>query len=417
MEARRIVMDSEARKSRRGPWLRRTAAVLAAAHMAAACTETDTITLGASMQLTGNLAETGRIYRDAYQFAVDRINAQGGVMIGEKPYKLALKVLDNKSDPKLVTEQHERLLTRDRVNFLLGPYSSNAVLAGAAIAEKYQVPMVQGGGASSRIFDRGYKYVFGTLPVSTDYFRSTIAMLEQLEPRAKTVGLVSGDDSFDVSLSKETSELVKKAGLEIVLDQQYSERSPNFFNILTLVKGRAPDVLLWSGHEAGAINFIRQSKSRNINPNLLASFTVGVTSPNFRTTLGDDANYAFGMTPWLPAERLKDRWFRDAVQFAKVFEEKFGYAPDYHAAAAVAAVQAFVEAMETADSFDPANVRDAIAKLDFESIYGRVRFSENGQIAMPQTVVQIQGDKLIEIFTDKFINQPLYPVPAWDKRS
>jgi branched-chain amino acid transport system substrate-binding protein len=242
-------------------------------------------------------------------------------------------------------------------------------------------------------------------------------MLEQLEPRAKTVGLVSGDDSFDVTLSKETSELVKKAGLEVVLDQQYSERSPNFFNILTLVKGRAPDVLLWSGHEAGAINFIRQSRSRNVNPNLLASFTVGVTSANFRKALGDDANYAFGMTPWLPTERLKDRWFGDAVQFAKAYEEKFGYAPDYHAAAAVAAVQALVEAMETSDSFDPGDVRDALANLDFESIYGRVHFGDNGQITMPQTVVQIQGDKLIEIFTDKFINQPIYPVPAWDKRS
>ena len=409
-------MASVTRKSGRGRWLRTLGAALAAAHMVA-CTETDTVTLGASVQLTGNLADTGRIYRDAYQFAVERINAQGGVKIGEKPHKLALKILDNQSDLKLATGQQERLVTKDRVNFLLGPFSSNAVLAGAAIAEKYQVPMVQGGGASSQIFARGYKYVFGTLPASTDYFRSTIAMLEQLEPRAKTVGLVSGDDSFDITLSKETSELVKKAGLEVVLDQQYSERSPNFFNILTLVKGRAPDVLLWSGHEAGAINFIRQSKSRNINPNLLASFTVGVTSANFRKALGDDANYVFGMTPWLPTERLKDRWFGDAVQFAKAYEEKFGYAPDYHAAAAVAAVQALVEAMETPDSFDPGDVRDALANLDFESIYGRVHFGDNGQITMPQTVVQIQGDKLIEIFTDKFINQPIYPVPAWDKRS
>jgi branched-chain amino acid transport system substrate-binding protein len=412
-------MESVTRKSGRQRWLRtlRTlGAALAAAHMVA-CTETDTVTLGASVQLTGNLADTGRIYRDAYQFAVERINAQGGVKIGEKPHKLALKILDNQSDLKLATEQQERLVRKDRVNFLLGPFSSNAVLAGAAIAEKYQVPMVQGGGASSQIFTRDYKYVFGTLPASTDYFRSTIAMLGQLEPRAKTVGLVSGDDSFDVTLSKETSDLVKKAGLEVVLDQQYSERSPNFFNILTLVKGRSPDVLLWSGHEAGAINFIRQSKSRNVNPNLLASFTVGVTSANFRKALGDDANYVFGMTPWLPTERLKDRWFGDAVQFAKAYEEKFGYAPDYHAAAAVAAVQALVEAMETADSFDPGDVRDALANLDFESIYGRVHFGENGQITMPQTVVQIQNDKVIEIFTDKFINQPLYPVPAWDKRS
>jgi branched-chain amino acid transport system substrate-binding protein len=417
MKARRIVTDSVAEKSGRGRWLQRLAAVLAAAHMVAACTETDTITLGASVQLTGNLSDTGRIYRDAYQFAVDRINAQGGVMIGEKPHKLALKVLDNKSDPKLVTEQHERLLTKDRVNFLLGPFSSNAVLAGAAVAEKYQVPMVQGGGASSRIFLRGYKYVFGTLPVADDYFRSTIDMLGKLAPKAQTVGMVSGDDSFDVTLSSGTMPLLKKAGLQIVLDQQYSERVPNFFNILTLIQSRAPDVLLWSGHEASAINFIRASKRRNVQPKLLASFTVGVPTANFRTALGKDADYAFGMTPWLPSDRLKDRWFGDAGQFTRAYEGKFGYAPDYHAAAAAAAVEAQVMAIEAAGTLDPKQVRDAIARLDFESLYGRIHFGRNGQIAMPQTVIQIQDGKVIEVFADKFVNQPLYPVPAWDKRS
>ncbi len=404
------------RSSNKRRWLRSLAAVLATVHMAA-CTEADTVTLGASVQLTGNLASTGRLYRDAYQFAVDKINAQGGVMIVDKPRKLALKILDNKSDVKLGTQQQVDLLTNDRVNFLLGPFSSNAVLAGSSVAEKYQVPMVQGGGASTQIFARDYKYVFGTLPASTDYFRSTIEMLEQLAPKAKTVGLVSGDDSFDVTMAQGTLALLKKAGLEVVLHQQYSEGSPNFFNILTLIKARSPDVILWSGHEAGAINFIRQSKSRNINPNLFASFTVGVSTVNFRAALGNDANYAFGMAPWLPTERLKDRWFGDAVQFAKAYEEKFGYAPDYHAAAAVAAVETFVAAMETAGTFDPTDVRDAIANLDFESVYGRIRFSENGQIVMPQTVIQIQADKVIEVFTDKFINQPLYPVPAWDKRS
>ena len=46
----------------------------------------------------------------------------------------------------------------------------------------------------------------------------------------------------------------------------------------------------------------------------------------------------------------------------------------------------------------------------------RVRFGENGQIVLPQTVVQIQDDKVVEIFTDRFVNQPVYPVPGWDKR-
>jgi branched-chain amino acid transport system substrate-binding protein len=393
------------------------ALVLTAAAGQAAWFSSNTVTLGAAVQLTGSLAGTGRYYRDGYQFMVDKVNETGGITVGGKTYKLALKLLDSKSDSKLAPRLHERLVSKDKVDFLLGPFSSNEVFVSSSVAEKHQVPMVQAGGASSRIFSRGYKYVFGTLPSADDYFRSTIEMLERLKPEAKTVGLVSGDDAFDVSLSSGTSALLKKAGLEVVLDQQYSERIPNFYNILTLIKSKAPDVLLWSGHEAGAISFIREAKSRNISPNLLASYTVGVPTANFRTVLGKDANYAFGMTPWLPTERLKDRWFGDARQFASAYEQKFHYAPDYHVAAAAAAVQTYVMAIDAAGTLDPKQVRDAIAKLDFESVYGRVRFGENGQIVLPQTVIQIQNDKVIEVFTDKLVNEPVYPVPAWNKRS
>jgi branched-chain amino acid transport system substrate-binding protein len=393
------------------------ALVLTAAAGQAAWFSSNTVTLGAAVQLTGSLAGTGRYYRDGYQFMVDKVNETGGITVGGKTYKLALKLLDSKSDSKLAPRLHERLVSKDKVDFLLGPFSSNEVFVSSSVAEKHQVPMIQAGGASSRIFSRGYKYVFGTLPSADDYFRSTIEMLEQLKPEARTVGLVSGDDAFDASLSGATNALLKKAGLEVVLDQQYSERIPNFYNILTLIKSKAPDVLLWSGHEAGAISFIRAAKSRKINPNLLSSFTVGVSSSNFRKVLGKEANYAFGMTPWLPSERLRDRWFGDASQFASAYEQKFRYAPDYHAAAAVAAVQAYVMAIDAAGTLDPKQVRDAIAKVDFESVYGRVRFGENGQIVLPQTVIQIQDDKVIEVYTDKLVNPPVYPVPSWDKRS
>jgi branched-chain amino acid transport system substrate-binding protein len=410
-----VVVDGVARKSSSHAWLRSLVAAVVAA-TASACTGGDTITLGAALQLTGNLAGTGRYYRDAYQFAIDRINERGGVTIGEFNYRLALKVRDTQSDVNRGVRLQEELITKDRVNFLLGPYSSNDVIAGSSVAEKYQVPMVQGGGAASRIFARGYRYVFGTLPAAEEYFRSTIEMMQRLTPRPRTVGMVMGDDPFDIALAQGTLALLQRAGMEVVLQQQYSERTPNFYNIITLLQSRTPDVLLWSGHEAGAINFIRQSKSRNVNPNLLASFTVAVSTANFRSTLGNDANYAFGMTPWLPSERLKDRWFGDANEFATAFEERFGYAPDYHVAAAVAAVQTLVFAIEAARTFDSDNVRDAIAKLDFESLYGRIRFGDDGQIVMPQTVIQIQGGQVVEIFTDKQMNEPLYPVPPWDRR-
>jgi ABC-type branched-subunit amino acid transport system substrate-binding protein len=101
------------------------------------------ITLGAAVQLTGRQANTGRYYGDAYQMAVDQINQKGGVTVGGTKYKLALRVLDNQSDVNLGVRQYVQLLTQDKVNFLLGPFSSNDALDDSSVAEKYQVPMVK----------------------------------------------------------------------------------------------------------------------------------------------------------------------------------------------------------------------------------------------------------------------------------
>ena len=154
----------------------RFAVFLAALAFSAAAFAQD-VTFGASVQLTGPVANTGRYYKDAYEFAIDKINAAGGVKVGSQQHKIALKLLDNQSDVNLSVRQYTQLLTQEKVNFLLGPFASNFVLADSSIAEKASVPMVQGGGASDEIYARGYKYIFGTLPAASDYFGSTIEAL------------------------------------------------------------------------------------------------------------------------------------------------------------------------------------------------------------------------------------------------
>jgi branched-chain amino acid transport system substrate-binding protein len=142
-----------------------------------------------------------------------------------------------------------------------------------------------------------------------------------------------------------------------------------------------------------------------------------VPSEDFRKALGKDADYAFGMTAWLPTPSLKDRWFGDAQQFAKEYKAKFGYDPDYHAASGAADVEALVQAMEDAGSIEPQKVRDALAKIKFNSLYGPIAFNPQGQIDLPQVVIQVQGDQLVEIYGAKgFVKQPKYPMPAWSAR-
>ncbi len=374
------------------------------------------IELGASVQLTGQFANTGRYYGDAYQFAVDKINAAGGVKVGNSREKLSLKILDSQSDVNLSVRQYVQLVSQDKINFLLGPFASDFALADSAISEKYNVPMIQGGGASDQIFSRGYKFIFGTLPPATDYFQSTIDLMSQLKPAPTTVALLYADDAFDVSVAEGTRKAVGKTPVKTVLDQRYSSKASDFNSMLSLIKNQNVDAILVAGHETEILNFIRQAKSLNVNPKMY-SFTVGVPSADFRAALGSDANYAFGMTSWVPSPALKDEYFVNAEQFANEYKKRFGYEPDYHAASAVADVEAFVKAIESVNSLDPVKVRDAIAKLDFDSLYGRIRFNTAGQINLPQTVVQIQKGKLVAIYGPKgLLEKPLYPMPDWGKR-
>ncbi len=374
------------------------------------------IVLGASVQLTGPVANTGRYYKDAYNFAIDKINAAGGVKVGNTKRKLALKLYDNQSDVNLSVRQYTQLVSQDKVNLLLGPFASNFALADSAVSEKYRIPMVQGGGASDQIFSRKFKYIFGTLAPASNYFASTIDMLKQLEPAPKSVALLYADDAFDVSVAQGTRPLLQKAGLKIAIDARYSSNASDFNSLLSQIKSVNADVVLVAGHETEILNFVRQAKSLAVAPKMY-SFTVGVPSEDFRKALGKDADYAFGMTAWLPNANLKDRWFGDAAQFATAYKAKYGYDPDYHAASGVADVEAVAQAIENAGSVDPQKVRDAIAKLNFSSLYGTIAFGANGQIDLPQVVIQVQGDKLVAVYGGNgFIVKPNYPMPAWSAR-
>ena len=98
------------------------------------------ILLGASVQITGLVANTGCYYRDAYQIAVEKISEAGGVHVSDKDYKLVLKLYDNQSNVDLSVRQRTQLVTEDKANFLLGPFARNFSSADSAISKniRYQ---------------------------------------------------------------------------------------------------------------------------------------------------------------------------------------------------------------------------------------------------------------------------------------
>ena len=131
--------------------------------------EGDTITLGSSISLTGKYATNGLHTQRGYDYAVDVINNSGGVKVGGKTYKLAVKYYDDESTPARGAQLVERLIQQDGIEFMLGPYSSGMTKAIAPVSEKFGVPMVEAEGASRSLFTQGYKYLFAVLSTSEQY--------------------------------------------------------------------------------------------------------------------------------------------------------------------------------------------------------------------------------------------------------
>jgi branched-chain amino acid transport system substrate-binding protein len=374
------------------------------------------IVLGAAISQTGKYAREGKFYVDGYTLAVDAVNKAGGVKVGGTPHKLALKLYDDQSDPNLSVRLFTRLVTSDKVNFLLGPYSSGITIPASAVAEKYEIPMIQGGGASGKIFDRGYKYIFGTLPRAEFYFQSAIEAAVKMTPRVQTAAILYSNEAFDRSVAEGARQWLKEQGIDRVYDEEYQPATQDFTSILAVLKSKSSELVLVAGHVENSLNFIRQAQAADVSPKMMV-FTVGPPTADFRTTLGKAANYVYGITPWLPDMDVGGDVFASARDFDRQFRERFGYAADYHVASGAVDVLVYKLAIERANSLDARKVRDSLTNLDVETFYGRVKFETSGQIAMGQVLIQIQEGKIVPVYAfGKTLGKAVFPAPGWGQR-
>ena len=162
----------------------------------------DTITLGSSISLTGKYATNGLHTQRGYDYAVKVINEAGGVKVGGKSYKLAVKYYDDESTPARGAQLAERLIQQDGVEYMLGPYSSGMTKAIAPVSEKFGVPMVEAEGASRSLFTQGYKYLFAVLSTSEQYLATAIdfAAAKSSDPKGVRIALAFEGDPFSMDV-------------------------------------------------------------------------------------------------------------------------------------------------------------------------------------------------------------------------
>ncbi len=392
---------------------------LAAPAIRTAGAQAKTLVFGGSIPLSGAAAETGLNVNNGYATAVKFINEQGGVEIGGNRYMLDLKLFDDASDPSRAVTLIQRLID-DNVNFFLGSFGSNIVLPTAAITERAERPMVQAGGGSDQIFTQGYRYVFGMFPRATRQFQSTVAFFKTLNPQPKTFSVIATNDAFSKTFAAGIVRTTKEAGFTLVEDYLLPAQITDASSVLASVRAKTPDMLLCAMHDQDSLLIARQMIASGTNVGLLFQ-GLGPQLASYREALGKHANGIFYSTYWDPRTTWKDPFFGNPAQFAAYYAKNFTRPIAYHVAAGAACIITYVMAMKAAGSTDPIKVRDALDKIDIETVYGRVSFTPDGDgdpVLMGPSVGQVLKGKGEVVFpAGGKTAEVMWPVPAWDKKS
>jgi branched-chain amino acid transport system substrate-binding protein len=375
-----------------------------------------TIVFGAAVSDTGTYAREGQDTRQGYDLWLDWVNNEyGGIKVGDDRYEVEIVYYDDEGDSDTAANLVERLITEDEVDFLLGPYSSGLTMSTSAIAEKYNVIMVEGNGASETIFERGFKNIFAVLTPAGNYTESALKALADLG--AESVVIAYEDTAFPTSVATGAEKWAKEYGMEVLAVETYPVDVSDVSSIITTFKNLDPDVFVGGGHYKDALLFVRAAKESGWTPKGMV-ITVGPSNPEFVTEVGADAEYIIGPTQWEATMPYEDEWFGTAQDWAERYEGLWGEPPSYQAAESTATALALHLAIEAAGSIDTDAVRQALYDLDVVTFYGPINFDDTGKnVGKPMGSIQIQ-DGVINVVApvEASVADLRYPMAPWNER-
>ena len=301
---------------------------------------------------------------------------------------------------------------------MLGPYGSGLTVAVAPVIEKHKIPMVEGNGAARSLFTKGYKYLFAVLSTSDQYLSEAVNVAAEMaekhgkKPSDMKIAIDVENDPFSLDVRLGVVEAAKKHGMKIVIDDRLPKELNDMSPTLTKVRALKPDLLIVSGHAKGAATAMRQIGQMKVSAPMIAM--THCDSAQIEKKFPKEAEAVLCASQWDSSMSYSDRWFGKAADYARDFKAKYGYEPPYQAAESSACVEVFVHAFETAGSLDKDKVRDALAKTNFETFYGPIKFDATGKnIAKPMVLLQVQKGKYVAVAPTKYATGKIeYPRPS-----
>jgi len=380
------------------------------------------IHVGATLAESGPFASAVGPFRKFYNAWVEDVNKRGGLQVksANKKLPLRLTLYDDKSDQKTSVKFYEKLVTDDKVDFLIGPFSSPLTFAASTVAERHKIPMILGCANDPAIFTRNYEYIFATLETALKWAEPYLDMIKE-EGKAKTIAFLTMDILNSRGITAGAMPAAQERGLKVVANEVMPPNATDFSTVIAKFKALNPDIVWVSSFDAFASIFVKQAKELNLTPR-----EIHVTHPTagFFKALGNDANYVTGDVIWSDVMTFKGQdYFKRLVKASGLDYFAYPWLPCF-----MWTFQMAEWAIDKAGSLDREALKKVLTNAEFESISGKVavrsyeyrghKMKNIATIPMfPMQFVDVEKRQTHLLMPKQYrTGQHVYPTPPWTER-
>ena len=362
----------------------------------------DRIVIGATLPLTGAEARVGGFFKEGYDLAFEEVNKKGGLEVGGKKLPIQLILQDDTSTQATAVSLADRLVNSDKVDLLLGTYASHLVEAQSTVGEENRIPYVNGGGGATKIYKRGFKYLFGLISPVELLGTTLMQWVDEQQkagklPRPSKIALLWENTAHGKDFRKGVSDFAQKSGgaYQILVDDSFELNGKDFGALLGKVKAANVDLFLVDAHLPDYITMHRQYVAAGLCHKVVTYGARGAEKDAIQALGKENTAYVLSGVWWSAQLAAKPGLSKD---FVAAFKAKYGAnrEPEWFQALGYESARILFAAIQQAGKVDREAVRAKLASTKFPSLLpgGMAEFKpEFGQqVQNPFVVQQNQPD-------------------------
>jgi branched-chain amino acid transport system substrate-binding protein len=353
------------------PQMKKTLLALAIAGLAATAHADVTVKLGAAGPLTGPLSHIGKDGENGIRLAIEDANARG-IVIGGQKVKFELDSEDDQADPRIATTVAQRLVDAG-VKGVIGHVTSGASIPASRIYEQAGIPIITPSSTSPALTHQGFKVTFRV--IANDLQQgAAMAKYATQKFKVKRVAVIDDRTAYGQGLADALADAMRKDGAQIVGREFTNDKATDFTAILTKLKAQNPDAIFYGGMDAQGSPMLKQIRQLGMKSLFLSGDGL-CTAEMLKLSAKELDDRVYCTQAGIPMTKMPG-----GAKFNQRFVERYKGEVQLYAPYNYDATMALIEAMQKANSVEPAKYLPALKALNTKGVTGNISFDAYGDI-------------------------------------